>query len=126
MSNILTTLKKLLPIFILIFCFLGIIFYTEPPKSWGEASSLQWIVFYCPILLLITYLAQFYFRFWIRSLIIGLCFVLTLSLYGLELLGIGSFLGILVGGGVLIKLIKPKDQYQKVISPHKHLKLKRQ
>ena len=38
----------------------------------------------------------------------------------------GVLIGVLVGIGLLIKFIKPKDQYQKVIQTHKHLKLKRQ
>lgn len=119
-------LKKILPGLFLLVIFGLVIFYLEPPKSWNEASFLQWILFYLPIFLFFSYLFQFYFKYYLKSFTLGLGITVLIILYGLDLF---SLLTIFVTVGFtlfLLKVIKTPDQYEKVVKSPRVLRLKRQ
>lgn len=66
----------LLKRFFLFFISLGILFYviyfTTPPKSWADASIIQILEFFLPLLFSITFLVDLFFDFLPRSFSIGL------------------------------------------------------
>lgn len=110
-------LKKLLPalIFGLI---LGLVIYLiEPPKSLSQASPLQFGLFFIPLILLLTFLLNLYFRLWSKSLVAGVGVAILFFLQG------GDSLNLLTGGLVftitilVLKFIKRKNHlYQPKIS----------
>ena len=57
--------------------FFGLVIYlVEPPKSWGEASYFQILIFFIPYVVFITYLSNLFLNNLLRSFATGLGFVM--------------------------------------------------
>lgn len=110
-------LKKLLPALIFGLILGLVIHLIEPPKSLSQASLLQLGLFFIPLILLLTFLLNLYFRLWLKSLVAGMGIAILFLLQG------GDNLNLLTGGLVfaitilVLKFIKKKNHfYQPKIS----------
>ena len=78
-------LKRFL--YALVFCLIlvGVIYFVEPPKSWGEASYLQILIFFIPLLLSFTYFVNIFLNQFLKSFSIGLGFLMLAGIKALNL-----------------------------------------
>lgn len=114
-------LKKILPICITSFILGLVIWYINPPKSITSASILQFILFFIPLVLLLTSLVNLCSKFFLQSLVVSLGLTILLILIALDSLNLASF--ILTSASVILiakSLRKPK----KINYPFKIPKLK--
>ena len=69
---------------ILTFIFLGVlgyvIYFVPPPKSWPDASILQILEFFIPLLFLITFLTDIFLDYLLKSFSIGLGGIVLITL----------------------------------------------
>lgn len=110
-------LKKLLPALIFGLTLGLVIYLIEPPKSLSQASPSQLGLFFIPLILLLTFLLNLYFKLWPKSLVAGMGVAILFLLQG------GDSLNLLTGGLVfaitilVLKFIKKKNHlYQPKIS----------
>lgn len=116
-----TFLKKIILIILSAAALGYVIYYTPPPNSWEEASLLQIISFFVPIIVLATCLADLFLKNIVRSLFIGLGAVFLIILESTELLNIVTLTILLLCLGLLfyffdtpIDIFKPKEK-EKII-----------
>lgn len=113
-------LKKLIPIFFFAGIFIWVFLQTEPPKSLTSASVLQILLFFIPLFLLLTFIINIYFNFFIRSIFVSLGITLLLIFKSLEMLNFVSV--VLTSAGVILLVVsfkKPgKSQQSKIQSLH--------
>lgn len=69
-------IKRILPLFIFAGIWAAVIYFVEPPHSWPEASAFQILAFFIPLLLLITFLVDFFFNYLPHAFIAGLGIVM--------------------------------------------------
>lgn len=117
-------LKKILPIIIFGGLLGLVVWQIQPPASLTEASFFQFLLFFIPLFLLLIFIFNLLFNFFIRSLILSLGIILLLIFKSLDLLNfVSSFLTILATILLIISFKKPKMfQQQKIQS----LKLRKQ
>lgn len=121
MSNI---IKKILPI-IFFSCLLGLLVWQiMPPASLTEASIFQFLLFFIPLFLLLTFIFNLYFSFFIRSLILSLGIILLLIFKSLDLLNFVSSLFTTVATILLVISFKKPETLEQ--SKIQSLKLKKQ
>ncbi len=77
---------KFLPILISAGLLFFIIYYTEPPQSWNQASTLQILGLLLPLLVLATFIANLFINYLPRSFIIGLGIMILFVLKSLDIL----------------------------------------
>lgn len=116
--------KKILPI-IFFGSFLGlVVWFIQPPVSLTEASFFQAFLLFAPLFLLLTFIFNLFFNFFIRSLILSLGIILLLIFKSLDLLNfISSLLTISAVILLIISFKKPRMFQQSKIQ---NLKLKKQ
>lgn len=64
--------------------FVMVIFYVEAPKSWDEASVLQILGFFVPLLLALMVLLDFFIHYLPHSFILSLGLILGLAFYAVN------------------------------------------
>lgn len=72
--------KKILPIIVPLLIIFYIIYFTKPPNSWEEASTLQILILFIPLLLSFSFFANLFINYLPRSFIMGLGAIVFLSL----------------------------------------------
>ncbi len=114
-----------LPVLLLLILIL-VITQITPPRFWREANIFHWLLFYLPVYLLISSLLNLYFKFWLKSGLLGLVISLLIVLLGLGQLG--PVTGILIIGSIffLLKYLKKPSPLERAIRSPRALKLKRQ
>ncbi len=99
----------------------GVIYFVEPPKSWQEAQTWQILIFFIPLLVFFTFVANLIFKYLPRSFIVGLGLIMLLVLKA------SNYLNILTAGLVLlvvvflVNLLKPSLTRQIKIPKLKNL-----
>ena len=86
--------KKTFLVLASLLIFLYVIFFIEPPKSWQLASYFQILVFFIPILMFFTFLADILIDYLPKSFLIGLLLMLFGVFYSSGILNI--FTGIVL------------------------------
>ncbi|MBI3485603.1 hypothetical protein HY025_01515 [Candidatus Daviesbacteria bacterium] len=81
-------LKRLLPVLISLAVLLYVIYFTEPPSSWVEASTFQILSFFIPLLCFLTFLANIFIGYLPKSFILGLGGMLLIVLKSINALNI--------------------------------------
>lgn len=116
--------KKILPI-IFFGCLLGLVVWQiMPPVSLTEVSFFQLFLFFIPLFLLLIFIFNLFFNFFLRSLIVSLGIILLLIFKSLDLLNfVSSLLTISATILLVISFRKPKMFQQSKIQS---LKLKKQ
>lgn len=72
--------KKILPILIPLLIIFYIIYFTKPPNSWQEASTLQILILFIPLLFTFSFFANLFINYLPRSFIVGLGGIVILGL----------------------------------------------
>ena len=65
-----------------------VIYFTKPPSSWNEASTLQILSFFIPLLLFLTFLINLFLNYLPRSFAIGISLMLLALLKTVDQLNI--------------------------------------
>lgn len=73
-------LKRILPIIFPLFMIFYVIYFTKPPNSWQEASPLQILVLFIPLLFAFSFFANLFINYLPRSFIVGLGGIVILGL----------------------------------------------
>lgn len=109
-------MKKLAPrIGVIIVCLALLIYiavYTQPPKSWEQASTFQILAVFLPILVLGAVVADFFFNYLPRSFLVGLGVMVIAVLQALKQLTPLIALGIILSAVLAARLfprLKPKE-----------------
>lgn len=118
--------QKIIPIIFSILLLGFVILYTEPPKSWVEATVFQWSIFYLPLLLLLTALSNLYFKFWIKSIVVGLGLTILVILFGLKALNLASTVLTIAATILIVRSLKKPDRFRRILKAHRLTKLRRQ
>ncbi len=84
-------LKKLLPFLVFLSVFIGIIYYIPPPSSWSEASIFQILIFFIPLLFLLTFFINIFTGYSARSFAISLGIIVLLVLKSVDELNLTTF-----------------------------------
>lgn len=84
-------LKRFLLFTISLTFFSYIIYFTEPPKSWDQASNFQILIFFIPLLLLVTFFTNLFLNYLPRSFSIGLGVLVMTVLKGVNQLNSLTF-----------------------------------
>jgi hypothetical protein len=105
-------LKKLL---LFLFCFSVfalVVILVEPPLSWEQASYIQILAFFIPLLLTLTFLINLFLSYMPHSFIISLGIMMLLVFYSIKAFNFVTAPSVLV---ITISLIKffPKLRYSK-------------
>ena len=102
-------IKKILPILILISVLFYVIYFTEPPSSWQEASLFQILIFFIPLLLLFTFLANPIFSYLPKSFSFGLGLMMLVVLKSTDQLNIVTAAITIIATLLLIRIFnKPR------------------
>lgn len=80
--------KKILPILISGGILFYLIYFTKPPDSWNQASTLQILGFFLPLLILVTFIVNLFFNYLPRSFIIGLAVMILVVLKLIDILNL--------------------------------------
>lgn len=117
-------LKKLLPIIFLGLCLGLVVWFIQPPASLTEASFFQAFLLFTPLFLLLIFIFNLFFDFFLKSFFLSFGLVLLLIFKSLDLLNFASFfLTILATILLVVSFKKPKQFQQPKIQS---LKLKKQ
>lgn len=81
-----TIIKKTLPIFISFLILFYLFYFTAPPPSWNEASTLQILGFFLPLVTFVTFTVNLFVNYLPRSFIIGLGVIILVVLKSIEIL----------------------------------------
>lgn len=104
------TLRRILLFFGSFMILFLIVFYTEPPASWVDASAWQILSVFLPLLLTFSAFINIFLRYSPHSFILGLGFVVIISLLaGGNLNFLNGFLVILIS--ILILRFFPKTRF---------------
>lgn len=76
-------LLRLTSFFISSLMFGAVIYFIQPPKSWAESSTLQILLFFIPLLLVVTSFLNIIFRSIWRSFTLGLGVVVMVVLWAI-------------------------------------------
>ena len=98
--------KKVLPIFLSAVTLGLVIWQVTPPESLKNASARQLATFFIPIFTFLTFLLNLYFRFFLKSAVTSLCFILFLILQGSDRLNVFTIIFVLTLLGLTIKYLK--------------------
>jgi len=88
MPTIPSFVRKLLFFLVCLALFTLVILYIEPPQSWEEASILQMLAFFLPLLVGITALVDILMHYLPHSFFISLGIILFLAFYAVNQLSI--------------------------------------
>lgn len=89
--------KKIIAFWVCLIIFALVIIYTEPPKSWAEASVFQLLAFFLPILIAMTALLDILVHYFPHSFIISSGVIMALAFYAVNQLNwLTAILAILI------------------------------
>lgn len=117
-------LKKIFPIILFAIIFSWIVWQTSPPKSLTSATIFQIFLFFIPLFLLLIFIINLYFNFFIKSIITSLGITLLLIFKSLEILNIVS--GILTILAIIFLTISFKNPKKNQQTKIQKLKLRKQ
>lgn len=116
-------LKRFLYAFIFCLIFTNIIYFVEPPKTWGEASYFKILIFFIPLLLFLTFFINIFLNYLPRSFSIAIGLFLIVSLQAVRQLNY-----ITIGAAILIASLLywfvPKTRFRKKVKNPQIPKLK--
>lgn len=112
-------IPKILSFIISLSLFASVVYLLEPPKSWPEASLLQILGFFIPLLLTLTFFFQFFFNYFPRSFMAGLGGMMLLTLQAANQLNIYSGIGVAATTILAIRLF-PKMRLPRFRPFHKN------
>lgn len=90
----------------------SVVYFIEPPKSWGDASTFQILIFFIPFLLFATLLVDLFLNHLPRSFAIGLGLLMVVSLKALDKFNIITVTLIALATALLVWFI-PKSRLTK-------------
>src|SRR3989338_2946311 len=119
-------LKKL-SLVILVGSILGFIVYqVEPPKSWGEATLIHWVLFYIPLLILLTSVFNLLLKQSLKSLVLAIGVILLIILQGFHTLTILNGPFVIIGIFFILRSLKTSANPPKHNRSLKLVKLRKQ
>lgn len=74
--------------------FIYVIYFTQPPTSWTEASTWQILSFFIPLLCFLTFFINLFIKYLPKSFILGLGSMFLIVLKSIDSLNI--FLGLII------------------------------
>lgn len=105
--------KKILPILIFGITLAIVFWKIEPPKSFTQASPFQITVFFIPLLFFIICLVNLYFKFLLKSSVVGIGLLSIILLQAFGILNWIVLIAILFFIFVLVKVIKKPEAKRK-------------
>lgn len=84
-------LKRLVLILLFGAIFAGVIYFVPAPSSWAQASVVQILAFFIPLLLFLTFLANLYARNILKSFSLALGFMVLIVLKSIDSLNPVTF-----------------------------------
>ncbi|RJP47738.1 MAG: hypothetical protein C4584_00035 [Armatimonadetes bacterium] len=106
--------------------FIIVILKATPPPAITKASFLQLILFFLPLLLLLTSLFNILLWSWCKSFILGLGVILALILQALQSLNFFTLTGLVMAILLIIKALKNNSKTSLPINIPKLSRLKKQ
>ena len=103
-----------------------IIYQIEPPKSWEEATLTHWVLFYLPLLVLLTFISNLFIKYPPKSLVLGLGVTLLVILQGLDSLTIITGPFVIIGTILILRSLKTSVNLPKHSRSPRLIKLRRQ
>lgn len=116
-------IRRFLFAFLFGLIFAGVVYFVTPPKSWVEASYFQILVFFIPLLLVLTFLINIFLNYLPRSFSIALGLFLIVSLQAARQLNYITFGSAILIAGLLYWFV-PKTRFRKKVKNPQIPKLK--
>lgn len=108
---IMLIIQKILLTFVPLIVLSLVIYYLPSPKSWPEATSVQILAFFVPLLLFFTFLSNILFSYLPHAFIIGLGLMFLVVLYTAGQFNIFTS-GIVIALAIISLKFSPKFRYK--------------
>ena len=103
-------IKRFLSVLFFGLIFASVIYFVTPPTSWMQASILQILLFFIPLLLFLTFFINLLLKYLPFSFIISCATIMTLVFYSINMLNWLSGILILLTMTLILRLF-PKLRY---------------